>query len=412
MKVLFIAALILSLVAIACGADATDAPTPTTALDTPTATPTETPTPTDAPTETPVPSPTPTNTPMPTATPTPSPIREWNLEGIQVDGPTVTVLVRVFAGIDVKATLDGKSHDQLNTRVPILEFVFENVTPGDHTIEVKDVVGFTETAGVVVRTMVAIPTSTPTPTEAPDTSPTVTSTPTLTALPTPTPTPRPTSTPTPTPTPTPAPLAITIGASKDNTLYESADGSLSNGSGEHLFVGRSNTSNTSRRAVIAFDIASSIPAGSTISSVTLTLNMSRAVQAPGPQTLALHSLTADWGEGSSDADGNEGSGASSTSGDATWVHSFFSATKWGSAGGDFSGTASATASVVGIGAYTWGSTSQMVNDVQGWLDNPSSNFGWLLQGNESTNKTTKRFDSRENGTPSNRPALTVEYAPP
>ena len=53
-----------------------------------------------------------------------------------------------------------------------------------------------------------------------------------------------------------------------------------------------------------------------------------------------------------------------------------------------------------------------MNDVQGWLDNPSSNFGWLLQGNESTSPTTKRFDTKENGTVANRPMLTVNYTPP
>ena len=36
-----------------------------------------------------------------------------------------------------------------------------------------------------------------------------------------------------------------------------------------------------------------------------------------------------------------------------------------------------------IGQYTW-SSAQMVADVQGWLDNPASNFGWLMLGDEST----------------------------
>ena len=88
--------------------------------------------------------------PTPTASPTASVTREWNLEGIQVDGSTVTVLLYVFAGIDVRVTLDGRIYDQFNSPVPILEFVFENVDPGKHTIEMKDVVGFREAAEVVV----------------------------------------------------------------------------------------------------------------------------------------------------------------------------------------------------------------------------------------------------------------------
>ena len=51
----------------------------------------------------------------------------------------------------------------------------------------------------------------------------------------------------------------------------------------------------------------------------------------------------------------------------------------------------------------------MLADVQGWLDDPSTNFGWLLLGNESGTRTTKRFDSKDNPTEANRPALTIEF---
>ncbi|MCL4211824.1 MAG: hypothetical protein KJZ68_14310, partial [Phycisphaerales bacterium] len=61
--------------------------------------------------------------------------------------------------------------------------------------------------------------------------------------------------------------------------------------------------------------------------------------------------------------------------------------------------------------YTWGSTSGMVGDVQGWLDNPAANFGWVLIGNEAVSVTAKRFDSRENPVPENRPVLIVDYTP-
>ena len=67
-----------------------------------------------------------------------------------MDGTTVTVSLHVFAGIDVKATLDGGDPDQVNASIPILEFVFLNVAPGQHTVEVRDVVGFNETAELVV----------------------------------------------------------------------------------------------------------------------------------------------------------------------------------------------------------------------------------------------------------------------
>ena len=94
-----------------------------------------------------------------TPTPTPSPIKEWDLEDIQVDGYTVRVLLRVYAGIDVRVTLDLRDPDQVTVLPPILEYVFQNVAPGEHTVKVRDVVGYSETAEVVV--------STPTP-EIPD----------------------------------------------------------------------------------------------------------------------------------------------------------------------------------------------------------------------------------------------------
>ena len=53
----------------------------------------------------------------------------------------------------------------------------------------------------------------------------------------------------------PAALAdvVTIAPNKDNTLYESATGSLSNGAGEHFFVGRTDviSGGAIRRGVIA-----------------------------------------------------------------------------------------------------------------------------------------------------------------
>lgn len=50
----------------------------------------------------------------------------------------------------------------------------------------------------------------------------------------------------------------------------------------------------------------------------------------------------------------------------------------------------------------------MTSQVQGWLDNPGSNFGWVLIGDETTPAMTRRFDSRESGSP---PQLLVDYTP-
>ena len=198
---------------------------------------------------------------------------------------------------------------------------------------------------------------------------------------------------------------INITPSKDNTLYEydPAEGDHSNGAGFHFFAGN-NDEGEIRRGVFAFDIAGSIPRGSTIVAVSLSMNMSRTMS-DTTRIVELHKLLADWGEGTSHAPGGEGDGAPAMPNDATWRHRFFDTIFWTTPGGDFSVTVSANQSVGPVGQYTW-SSAQMVADVQSWLGNPASNFGWLLLGDESTNGTTKRFDTRESASP---PVLTIVY---
>jgi cytochrome c peroxidase len=201
---------------------------------------------------------------------------------------------------------------------------------------------------------------------------------------------------------------VLLNPSKDNTLYEDTTGSLSNGAGQHFFVGNTGAEMT-RRGVIAFDVASSVPPGSTILTAMLRLHMSRT--STGNKSIMLHRLSADWGEGNSVAPDNEGAGISATPGSATWIHTFFDDVFWATAGGDFVTSPSATTAVGGLGFYTWGTTPEMVADVQAWLDTPETNFGWLLAGDESTFQTAKRFDTRENSELASRPVLIVEYLP-
>lgn len=204
-----------------------------------------------------------------------------------------------------------------------------------------------------------------------------------------------------------------IPASKDNTLYGYESGLVSNGAGQHFFAGLTGVIDptTIRRGLIAFDVAGNVPAGATIDSVTLTLSMSRTHHASGPQPVNLHRVLADWGEGTSDAANNEGNGTDATTGDATWVYSFFDTVFWSTPGGDFSPTTSAGLTVDQVGFYTWGPTPRMRDDVQSWLDQPATNFGWMLRGNEGVIASAKRFDSRENPISADRPVLVVQYTP-
>jgi spore coat protein A len=199
---------------------------------------------------------------------------------------------------------------------------------------------------------------------------------------------------------------VDVPASKDNTMF-AEDGGLSNGAGYHLFAGKTNGTlgTTLRRGLLAFDVAAAVPAGATINSVTLTLFLSR--ERTGSETVFLHRVSADWGEGTSDAPDEEGKGAAATTEDATWTHRFWPNTTWSTPGGDFNPTASAVVSNQN-NPYSW-SSEQMRLDVVDWLNSPASNFGWIVIGNEVDLRVVERFDTRENPTPANRPVLTIDF---
>ncbi|MCY7362827.1 MAG: DNRLRE domain-containing protein [Ignavibacteria bacterium] len=198
---------------------------------------------------------------------------------------------------------------------------------------------------------------------------------------------------------------INITLAKDNTLYEDISGTTSNGAGQYFFAGKTAV-DLVRRGLIKFDL-SAIPSCATITAVTLKLHLSKTIS--GIKTVQLRKVSQDWGEGASAPGGEEGFGAFAEAGDATWVYSFYDTVDWERDGGVFSNTSSASLGVGGVGFYTWGSTSQMINDVQSWKNNPSNNFGWLLLGDESSTASAKRFDTHENITSANRPVLTVTY---
>ncbi len=200
---------------------------------------------------------------------------------------------------------------------------------------------------------------------------------------------------------------IVVQADRDNTMYQE-DG-LSNGAGDYFFAGVTNAG-FSRRGLLRFDVAGSIPPGSSINSVTLRLFMSRS--RAFEKDVALHAALRDWGEGASDASGEEGGGALATPGDATWTYNFFDTDAWNAIGGDFVGTPSAVATI-GIDEqfYEWTSVT-MAADVQLWLDAPSTNYGWVLVGDETGGNSTKRFESRDNGEVDRRPQLVVDFTPP
>lgn len=206
----------------------------------------------------------------------------------------------------------------------------------------------------------------------------------------------------------PVQLQADIVAVKDNSVYHDPDNN-SNGAGEFLFAGMTQLGNE-RRALMHFDIASVIPAGATIDSVVLTLHVSRSAPNSNTRTSTLHVITADWGEGTSDAGNPGGAGAPATTNDTTWLYRLWQTTQWTTPGGDFVATSSASASVPDDDEQFVVFTSEgMVTDVQAWLDTPATDFGWMLRGDETNDGTARQYDSRENSEPTFRPTLRVYY---
>ena len=202
---------------------------------------------------------------------------------------------------------------------------------------------------------------------------------------------------------------VTLSPSLDNTLF-SENGTLSNGAGDYVFAGTTDGGDR-RRALMSFDIAAGVPAGSTITAVSLSLYMSRA-KSNNLYAVSLHRVTGNWGEGTSHAAGEEGAGIAATTGDATWTHRLYGTQMWTSPGGDYVGAASASTPVGRDGLrYTW-TGAGMVGDVQRWLDAPASSWGWILICDETTVRTAKRFDSRTSADVTRRPSLIVTFTPP
>ena len=196
----------------------------------------------------------------------------------------------------------------------------------------------------------------------------------------------------------------------DNTLIENPNGSLSNGAGTEIYVGRTNQQmNSIRRGVIYFDVVSALPADAIVESASLTLYMTKANNVSG--MIMLNRLIDDWGEGASVSIG--GKGAPAEPGDATWIHTFYPLSEWSKDGGNYKGRVSASLAVGNvIGYYTFESTDRMIRDIDYWLRHPEKNFGWILRGDESAPQTVVPFASRENINPDWRPLLEIVYSVP
>ena len=199
---------------------------------------------------------------------------------------------------------------------------------------------------------------------------------------------------------------VTVLATRDNTLFQDAQGDTSNGAGPAFFAG-SNAQNLARRGLVRFELAGLVSPGLILDGVELALEVSSAADVV-PRAFTLHRVLSDWGEGTSSSSG--GGGAPATPGDATWLHARWPDARWGTPGGDYDPEPSGATAVGDVGSYLW-SSNGLRDDVQRWLDDPATNFGWLLRGEEGVPRSVRRFDSREAAALS-RPTLTLIYSEP
>ncbi|HMJ89441.1 MAG TPA: DNRLRE domain-containing protein [Candidatus Acidoferrum sp.] len=174
-----------------------------------------------------------------------------------------------------------------------------------------------------------------------------------------------------------------------------------------------NGEDTRGRGLIRFDL-SQIPPHAMVSSATL--RITSTFGGGGTRTFDIHRLLQSWIEGgkSSVPDGDGNLGQAATSGEPTWNNRQHLVSPWGAAGAaansDYFATATATISFSAEGNYTF-SSAALTADVQRWVTNAGTNFGWLLKDRtETSSGTARRIGSREDTV--NAPLLAVIYTLP
>ncbi|HET6789540.1 MAG TPA: DNRLRE domain-containing protein, partial [Aquabacterium sp.] len=138
--------------------------------------------------------------------------------------------------------------------------------------------------------------------------------------------------------------------------------------------------------LVKFDV-SQIPVGSTINSVTLTMQITSANMFTSA-SFGLHRMLVNWSETST----------WTTMGDGI------------SDGTEASLTTDSSITEGGAGSYTFASSTNMKNTVQGWVNGSTNNYGWYFTAGGYQSRNT--FASSEHATTTYRPTLTIDYTAP
>lgn len=208
--------------------------------------------------------------------------------------------------------------------------------------------------------------------------------------------------------------SVTLEATADTTLIEVApDNNL--GGADFFNAGTAGINGRRNRALIFFDLNGVIPSGATITDVSLTLEVVRQPSFDLENSpFSLRRVFQSWAEGAQVPEAGPGLGAPAAAGEATWLDRFATTVSWSQPGGlagvDFSATQSGLAPSAGQGEQVvFQSTPELISDVNLWLNQPGTNFGWMLVTEaEDILKTARSFASRESDF---GPMLTIQFTP-
>ncbi len=202
-------------------------------------------------------------------------------------------------------------------------------------------------------------------------------------------------------------IQTSLFAAENATLVATADTSLREyslyanqplGTNPNLFAGISgDTANFAKNfALLKFNPAAQIPVSAIITSASLTLTINRSSVFGDDTVFHLRRVLKNWSETT-----------------ATWNNP---GPGWSAAGGvigsDYANIVTAARTVfLSDASASFNSATQLVADVQFWLNAPSANFGWvLLAADENIPHSAHSFNSREHLAPV--PTLQVTFLVP
>jgi hypothetical protein len=219
-------------------------------------------------------------------------------------------------------------------------------------------------------------------------------------------------------------ITLAFYPAKDGTIFNnqaatSPNGNYGAGGSELLQVGYASPSSMYARTLVQFDL-SSLPTNAIIESISLEFT-------PGSSgtfvpEIAIYKMNQTWTEGTTSfctynsPCNTQGVAIAPGGTDVTWNEISYSGTgtnPWITSGGTFSAVSSATSVDLGASTILYNSTG-LKNDVQDWVSNSATNFGWILKTDFITNSSAmRRFRSREgavaSGDIATAPKLVITY---